>query len=79
MMAAKLEKTKTRMKEIVRSLIEANCLGSHDADDIIQQYRGFVQGSVPHSSEFTGFNSVPTSVDRMFLDNLASNSHFKNL
>jgi hypothetical protein len=74
MTAAKLEKTKTRMKGIVRSLIEANRLSSSDADDIIQQYRDFVQDNVPRSSEFTGFNPVTGRVDRMFRDKLASNS-----
>lgn len=79
MTTAKLEKTKVRMKGLVRSLIEANHVSSSDADDTIQQYSDFVQESTTHSSEFTAFDPMTGRVDALFHDKLTLNSSYKKL
>ena len=46
MIVENLEHKKTQLKSIVRTFIEANRVSASDADDIMQQYSEFIQGSV---------------------------------
>jgi len=50
MTVEKLNHKKTQLKSIVRTFVEPNRVSANDADDIIQQYSEFIQGSVSQVS-----------------------------
>jgi len=50
MIVENLEHKKTQLKSIVCTFIEANRVSASDADDIMQQYSEFIQGSVSQVS-----------------------------
>jgi len=72
MTVEKLHHNKTQLKSIVRTFIEANRVSASDADDIIQQYNGFIQGNVSQVSKFSGFDPALCRADKFFHDRLAN-------
>ena len=79
MTVKKLDHNKTQLKSIVRTFIEANRVSASDADDITQQYNGFIQGNVSQVSEFSGFDPALCRVDKFFHDRQANNPSYAKL
>jgi len=71
--------TRKQLKSIVHTFIEANRVGTNDADDIIHQYSEFIQDIVSQVSQFPGFDPASCRVDKLFRDRLANSPSYAKL
>lgn len=69
-----------KLKSILKLLTETKRVDENDCDDILKQYRKFINETVQkRRADFTDFNPVTGQVDTLFYETMAGEKVYKTL